>query len=1129
MTTYTLFGQANPGATTSGAGNNGTNGLHFTVSSACQLDGIWHYSPAGATQLPSSIGLYTITTLGTSGTLVHSETASWSGAAGSGWVFAAFASPPSLSSGTNYMAAQFRNDATNRWFDFYGVTWPVASGILTAPKDKSTSALSQGWYNTGTAMAFPTSQSGTAGSNFGMDVQVSAATSHSATASFSVAPSFTAAAAQQQAASFSVAPSFAASARDTSQRASASLSVAPSFTAAPHAEHVASAAFSAIPSFSAAGTVTSPRTAGFTVVPSLAAAATKAEGAPPGYPDGVLGAKIELLLGPTWTDITEAALPDGRQYGSIRSGQPDGAQQPSPAGMNGTWDNPDGDLSPRNSAGPHFGNLRQNTPARVSFTSPYGAYLRLENDSDDRAYVDDTAALHVTGSLELRLEVLLSDYRACVLAARLDNTQPSWYWLLNSDGTLGFCWFEAGGTFRSVTSDVAPAVSWRAFRVTLDASTGTVTFYASDGIDGTWTQLGSALSGTGGAATGIRAGNAPLVIGWSNSLPGQVRGQVSGFRLYDGIGGTVAADAAFSIQFPGVTSWTGLAGLTWRLAGGAELTAQDYRLHGELASLQPTAQVSGGAARVQAAISGRLRRLQQGAAPAAESAIRRATLAQAGDLFPVLYIPMEDGAGPGGFTASRAFGPAAGSQLMTSLLGKVRPAADSSFEASAPLPTLNGDSLSFAVDGYSGASALAVRFLWKRGQTLPQSGSVRLLELDTTGACAKLRVLVNADGTVNFAGVLADGTAAWTETAELAFPQNGSPAWWSVEATASGSGVQYALVALAPGADSGNTDAHTVTGHGSFGTVTGGVINPDLALEDTVFGHLSVQRAWSSLFDLGKPLNAWRTELAGDRFARVCAENGITCRIIGRPSSFQALGPQPRGSVWTVLRDCAQTEQGLLFEPRDCFGLGIRSRESMGIQTAAVTLDFSASNLPGDIQPVDDDSGFLNDVTGSTPGGTSWREVLDDGSATSVSEPEDGGMGRYAGRVPFDLNVASDGELPAAVRFYLERVSADAPRFRNIVADFGIPGAPAADAARLRPGDLVKLVNVPAVYQDSDIQVLATWAAETFGPGRRIAWDAIPWAPYGGAPAGPAAAAVLDTEGGEVLDTEGGQILGTGA
>lgn len=174
MAVYTLFGQAAPGGTiNAGTGNNGTNGLHVHVSAPSVMQGIWHWSSASDTQLPTSVGLYVITTLGTSGTLVTSNTATWSGAAGSGWVYAAFTAPPALSPGTEYMAVKFRNDAVNRWFSYYSVTWPVSSGILTAPMDEATSATSQGWYNIGTSMAFPTTQTSTAGSNFGMDVSVS--------------------------------------------------------------------------------------------------------------------------------------------------------------------------------------------------------------------------------------------------------------------------------------------------------------------------------------------------------------------------------------------------------------------------------------------------------------------------------------------------------------------------------------------------------------------------------------------------------------------------------------------------------------------------------------------------------------------------------------------------------------------------------------------------------------------------------------------------------------------------------------------------------------------------------------------------------------------------------------------
>lgn len=178
MTTYTLFGQAAPGGTvTSGAGNAGTNGLHFTVSQSCTLQGIWHYSPSGSTQLPSSVGLYTTTASPSTGTLVTSNTATWltgpggsAASAGSGWVYAALTSPPSLMPGVDYMASQWRNDNVNEWFCYYPVTWPVTSGPLTAPDDVSTG---QGWYNTGTptAMTFPASRS--PGINWGMDVQVS--------------------------------------------------------------------------------------------------------------------------------------------------------------------------------------------------------------------------------------------------------------------------------------------------------------------------------------------------------------------------------------------------------------------------------------------------------------------------------------------------------------------------------------------------------------------------------------------------------------------------------------------------------------------------------------------------------------------------------------------------------------------------------------------------------------------------------------------------------------------------------------------------------------------------------------------------------------------------------------------
>lgn len=888
---------------------------------------------------------------------------------------------------------------------------------------------------------------------------------------------------------------------------SASLTVTPAFSVRPAAGHARSAALVAAPRF--------------------AVSAARARGAQPGYPGGLVDAQVELFMGGAWVNVTRAALPDGQVSGTIKGGQADGSQQPAPASMQLVLDNPGYSYTPRNAGSPYFGQLRQGTPARVSVASVLGTRLRLEAGSNDRAYVNDVSALHVTGSLELRLGVVLSDWRGCVLAQRRDDSQQSWQWSLGRDGAFTFTWWDSGGAQHSVTSPSAAGVSWQAFRVTLDSSDGNVRFFLSDDLDGTWTPVGDGSSGTSGAATSIQAGNAPLVIGWSNNVSGsQLTGSVTGFRMYSGIGGSVVADAEFAAQLPGTTSWTDTAGRAWLLAGGAAISARDYRGHFELSALNPSADVSGGMARVAATLSGRLRRLQQGSAPAVESPIRRAVLAQGGALYPVGYWPMEDAG------AARAFGAAAGSHLLTAGLGRVQAAADSSFEASGPLPALNGDSLSVTVDSYSGGSAWAVRFLFKMGTTLPSSGSVRLVDVATTGACAVLRVSVNSGGSVTFTGLLAGGATAFT-SGPLAYPQLSGPAMWSVEATPSGSNVQYALVAVAPGASGGNTDPHVVTGHGSFGNVTSISVNPDLALDDSVLGHLQVQKAWASMFDLGQPLNAWRGELAADRFTRVCGEQGIPCRVLGRPVTSQAMGPQPRGSAWAVLKDCANTEQGIVFEPRDVFGLGFRTRESMGAQQPGVTLSFASSQLPGDLKPADDDAGFLNDVTGQDGSGTTWREVLGDGSPNSVSEPGEGGRGRYAGQVPFTLNVADPSELPGNVAFYLARVSADEPRYRNVVMDLGVPGAPAADIARLRPGDIVSVPSPSEAYQSADIAQLAMGWTEQFGPGRKVTWDCVPASPYtaaaGGGSAPAVAGAVLDTEGSPVLDTAGGLVLDTGA
>jgi hypothetical protein len=187
MTTYSLYSQVVPsGATLSGGDGPFVVGVQFSVSQpSMTCDGIWFYSGAVNSTLPGTIGLYT-----TAGSLVTSNTATWltvpggsAAGTGSGWMFAAFTSPPTLTSGTAYTAAATVPNGPDAYsfVHNYFSTGPGGSGIangpLSAPNDAN-ATHGQNPFTSGTSLAFP-SGSFQANSYF-VDVQVSTnGTSHS--------------------------------------------------------------------------------------------------------------------------------------------------------------------------------------------------------------------------------------------------------------------------------------------------------------------------------------------------------------------------------------------------------------------------------------------------------------------------------------------------------------------------------------------------------------------------------------------------------------------------------------------------------------------------------------------------------------------------------------------------------------------------------------------------------------------------------------------------------------------------------------------------------------------------------------------------------------------------------------
>lgn len=823
-----------------------------------------------------------------------------------------------------------------------------------------------------------------------------------------------------------------------------------------------------------------------------------------GYPSGDLDARVELLLGDTWTDVTAAAMPDGAQYADIAGGLEDGAQAASPGTLTLAWDNPDGDFSPRNAAGPYFGLLRQNIAARVSVAAPDGTYLRLEDDAVSSVSCPDSAGVSITGSIDIRVLADISDWRGGPLLASKwgSSTDKSWALALNDTGTLHWTYWT-GSQLLTKDSSVPVQFRYQAYRVVLTADDGAgghiSTLYTGPTLDGPWTQLGDAATVAG--TVSIADSTAPVTIGYGTGYLVTdahpylgLTGAVYGFRMYDGTG-TLKAEADFTAQTADASSFTDGQGNTWTLSGSAAITDRDYRLYGELSQLQPTVDTSGGQAQVTAQISGLLRRLQQGKAPPVDSPMKRASITQASPYTPVAYWPWEDAAG------SSQLAPAIGA-LPVLFDGSPQLAADSSFACSGALPLLNGARLRAHIQPYSGATALVARFLLRLG-TLPASGGQVLMRLATTGTCRELTLRAYNGGGLGLSGWAADGSNVF-DTGGVAFALGSTPVWVSVEATPVSGGQQYAIVTLQPGGSSGTAQsltpavpasgtpltntffsvnaAVTITGGSVSSVVVNGVSVGSGPGTYTVGAGQAIKLTYSSA-------PSWTWGVSG-------GTHGNATGVTVNPASFwtdTAFGHLSVQSAWVSLFSLAGPLRAWLGElaadrfARLCGELGITPRiygprgasAAMGIQgidTAWNLLNECAGADQGLIYEPRETAGLgyrvlasmLNQDPAVTfsyslrnlPGSLSPSDDDLDCANDVTAQRPDGSSARVvlddgsaksvssprdggAGPYPttYPVNVQSDGALLDAAGWQLRLGTVDEARVRQFPADFGIPAA----------------------------------------------------------------------------------------
>lgn len=191
------------------------------------------------------------------------------------------------------------------------------------------------------------------------------------------------------------------------------------------------------------------------------------------------------------------------------------------------------------------------------------------------ASTPDSASISITGSIDIRVKAACASWASgtqTLLSIRNNGATDAWAFRVESAGTIQFFWWDSGGTIRtpgasSVSTGLsAYATKW--IRCTMDATTGTVTYYTGD--DGsTWTQLGTTK--TISAATTIRDTAFPLRIGSNAGTVELLTGKVFKAEIRNGIAGTVVASPDFTAQTLDAATFNDTQGNTWTMAGGGAI------------------------------------------------------------------------------------------------------------------------------------------------------------------------------------------------------------------------------------------------------------------------------------------------------------------------------------------------------------------------------------------------------------------------------------------------------------------------------------------------------------------------------------------------------------------------------
>ncbi len=780
---------------------------------------------------------------------------------------------------------------------------------------------------------------------------------------------------------------------------------------------------------------------------------------------------VQILLGSSWTDITDKVIGPRTGYITIKRGLRDEQTRVSTSTADFTLNNRDGNFSPRNPVGDYHGSIGRDTPIRIFLPPVHGAGGQGATGTSLTAAGVEAP---LGGTRINYWQAISNDAETFNITVPVPYTPGT-----ERDGTYG----TTRTGIRTIAAPGDQTESVATSSATVDRSAG-----MSITIPGTVTiaeeVVGSNVTTTD-ITLNVSASAAPgdyLLIfnSWDVEAGEEIAMPDDGEQWYRinetvDIGTrvaawwrpvTVAGAVAITIGPPPLVLIENHARVL-RLTGVDPYTmpaADAYRFQGVVPSWPGEWDLTGNDAWVTVRAVGVFGRLQSGAREL-QSAIRREmTRTGMDDL--VAYVPMEDGSGATMLASAIPGHPAA-----TIYGAGITLASDSeSFPGSRPLPTVqSGGSVRIVIPPFTFTDTVSLRAMFK----VPAAGwTNQAVMMDCFGTGTTRRIAVRYVTGGNLSVSAYDKADVLQDTDTIGFDVRGTRFMLCLDLIQVGADITYNIYvreirpdgSIQDGGLGGTFSGLTLTAPNLLVIGNGGL------LIDGTIGHAMVGTSTSLTSSLTESMVGYAGEPAGERILRLTGEEGLLFDFVGDYTDTELCGPQRTGTIMSLLEDAANADRGMLYESRwEATTVAYRTRKSLYGQDALLTLDYSASHLSAVPRPGDETATIRNVAIGSRRGGISGvRAERTDGPLGTDT------IGEYEATGVSDLNVYRDSQVLPIAEWETALGTVDEDRYPELPvelsrAPFRADADLSARAQAVELGDKIKLTGMPqdkGIYWD---------------------------------------------------------------